>query len=330
LRAAKLPLDRVSLALVPEQSGFNGVQYQWQLDEPHEVHSFLRLHDFFQGQDHRTSVLHHICCTGKPERLRLQELQPDQIAFPLLRDLRRDHFSDYIALPLPPGQSHRLVISLASRHREGFRSDQLSQLMRLLPGIRRVHQATEHFGLGRWEALDPLTLIWSRHHFHQEIAKELNRSQLPGDGDLSLLLLDLKDFSDYNQEFGHLCADEALVAVANQLRRNWGDQSRSIARIGSDSFAMLLRVPPNAEALALLARVERTVQDLRLVHPSAREPFLGCHLALLMVPAAAVGDGALEARQLLTQGELLLAEAQRSGSPRVLQTQDQASGAARV
>jgi hypothetical protein len=115
LRAAKLPLDRVSLALVPEQSGFNGVQYQWLVDDPDEVHSFLRLNEFFFGEDHRTSILHHICYTGRPEQLKLQELSLDQISFPLLRDLRRDHFSDYVALPLPAGPTHRVVLTLASR-----------------------------------------------------------------------------------------------------------------------------------------------------------------------------------------------------------------------
>ena len=317
LRAARLPLDRVSLALVPEQSGFNGVQYQWQLDEPDEVRSFLRLNEFFLGTDHRTSVLHHICCTGRPEHLKLQELRPDQIAFPLLRDLRRDHYTDYVALPLPTEDSHRLVLTLASRHPRGFQREQLSQLIPLLPDVRRILQATEHFGLGRWEPLDPLTSIWSRHQLEQEIGRvvEAARERTATDP-LSLLVLDLKDFSSYNREFGHLCADDALVMVASQLRRLWGDQSRSIARIGSDSFALLLKEAPGEEALALLKRVERSVLDLRLVHPAAAEPFLGCDVALLSVPHDQL-RGDPEARHLLSHAELLLAEAQRSNAPQV-------------
>jgi GGDEF domain-containing protein len=112
------------------------------------------------------------------------------------------------------------------------------------------------------------------------------------------------------------------VSVASQLISRLGNRSRLIARIGSDSFALLLHESPGSAAPALLDQVERAVQDLRLVHPSAHEPFLGCNLALLTVPT---GQG--EARHLLTHGELLLVEAQRGGRPRILDDHAPAPGA---
>lgn len=313
LRAARLPLDRLSLALVPEQRGFHGSQHQWSVDEPERLRSFLRLYEFFQGPDHRTSVLHHVCCTGRPQRLHLQELPPERIPFPLLRELRRDHFHDYLALPLPAGGSHRVVLTLASRHRQGFRPDQLALLRRLLPSLRQLLRGTDHFGLGRWESRDPLTAVASRHRLLQELA-----ARLPGGGPLGLLLLDLDEFGAYNRVFGSFAADDALVAVAGQLQGHWGARAETIARIGSDSFALLFEAL-DAEALAALAhQVQTSITALRLVHPPSRQPFLTSSLAGLSWPGLPIDtSGPERARTLLARAEALLETARQTPGPAI-------------
>lgn len=322
LREAGLPLDRLSLALVPEQSGFHGSQHQWSVDEPKRLRSFLRLYEFFQGPDHRTSVLHHVCCTGRPERVPLQENPAEAIPFPLLRDLRRDHFHDYLALPLPPSGSHRVVLTLATRRRGGFTPDQLGTLRRVLPDLRRLLQSTDHFGLGRWESRDPLTALASRHRLLQHLSRTItagraaSRSPVAvGDRPLTLLLLDLEAFGAYNRVFGSFVADDALVAVARQLESLWGDQAGVIARIGSDSFALLLQ-GPQGEALAGLAgAVQDGIRDLRLAHPPFQDPFLSASLAALTWSRAeSDGDDAPQerARVLLAAAETLLEMARQA------------------
>ena len=63
LRTAMLPVERLSLALVPVESDCNGIQYWWRLEEPDAIRSFLRMSEFFEGPDHRTSILHHVSIT---------------------------------------------------------------------------------------------------------------------------------------------------------------------------------------------------------------------------------------------------------------------------
>jgi len=151
LRTAMLPVERLSLALVPVESDCNGIQYWWRLEEPDAIRSFLRMSEFFQGPDHCTSILHHVSITQHPERVRLKDLDADQVVFPLLRDLHREHFSDYLAYPLPLMGSHQVIITLATRHREGFRRQQLRGLYRLVKPLAQLLQVTPHFGSGDWQ-----------------------------------------------------------------------------------------------------------------------------------------------------------------------------------
>lgn len=322
LRDAGLPLDRLSLALVPEQRGFHGSQHQWNVDEPERLRSFLRLYEFFQGQDHRTSVLHHVCCTGRLQRLKLQELAVEAIPFPLLQDLRRAHFHDYLALPLPPGGSHRVVLTLATRRRQGFAAEDLLLLRRLLPALRQLLRCTDHFGLGRWENVDPLTSVGSRHRLLHDLAAAQAAVGRGGGSDalLSLLLLDLEDFGAYNKVFGSFAADDALQAVAQRLQSRWGSGAIGLARIGSDSFALLLRGVRGAALCRLAEQVQAAIEDLRYAHPSSREPFLTASLAGISLPSAPDGEAMPpleQARRVLALAEEALALAREAPGPQI-------------
>ncbi len=307
LRTAMLPIERLSLALVPVEPGCNGIQYWWRLEEPDTVRSFLRMAEFFDGNDHRTSILHHVCTTESPKRVRLKHLSADEVDFPLLADLHRDRFSDYLAYPLPLQGSHRVVITIATRGRDGFRASQLRGLYRLVKPLAQVLKATRHFGGGDWQSKDPLTGLISRRRFEEQLEITFRRLE-PTPTPLSLLLLDLDGFGDYNTVFGHFCADDALLAVSRLLAGRFASRDVVLARIGSDAFGLLLPGVHDRQLQRVAAELGQAMRDLRIAHPLAPGPFLGCSMGLATASPLA-GQAKEEASHLMRRAEQALAEA---------------------
>lgn len=85
---------------------------------------------------------------------------------------------------------------------------------------------------------DPLTGLPNRRAFHQIAAALLTNA----DGrPLIAVVLDLNDFKQVNDRYGHAAGDQVLISVAQRLTAFAGDNL--VARLGGDEFAGLLRSP---------------------------------------------------------------------------------------
>jgi len=85
---------------------------------------------------------------------------------------------------------------------------------------------------------DFLTGLFNRRHFQEELAKETERvSRYGANG--AVLMIDLDNFKDVNDAFGHKAGDDLLKGVAGALKHRIR-QTDVVARVGGDEFAMLL------------------------------------------------------------------------------------------
>jgi diguanylate cyclase (GGDEF)-like protein/PAS domain S-box-containing protein len=103
---------------------------------------------------------------------------------------------------------------------------------------------------------DPLTGLLNRRRFEEELGRHLAQIARYG-AEGAVLLLDVDDFKQINDSWGHDVGDGVLVAVASALR---GHLRRSdlLARLGGDEFAVLLPKADQAQAATtarLLAEV---------------------------------------------------------------------------
>lgn len=85
---------------------------------------------------------------------------------------------------------------------------------------------------------DPLTGLHNRRHFNAMLEYELNRSERNRQ-QFSLLLLDIDNFKDINDTYGHAVGDDALCALS-ELLRNYGRKGDIATRLGGDEFAVIL------------------------------------------------------------------------------------------
>lgn len=99
---------------------------------------------------------------------------------------------------------------------------------------------------------DELTGLANHRQFYQQLAREVRRAQRYK-RPLTLLMLDLDHFKQYNDKFGHLAGDQALRETAEVLRRNARDVD-ILARYGGEEFAIIL---PETDLERALIHAER-------------------------------------------------------------------------
>jgi diguanylate cyclase (GGDEF)-like protein len=120
--------------------------------------------------------------------------------------------------------------------------------------------ATEQGKEARHAALhDPLTGLPNRPLFDDRLKHGLAQAKRHGRA-LAVMFLDLDDFKNINDSYGHELGDSVLRTIAGRLKENIrGDDT--ISRYGGDEFLYLLMEAPNEQDLMLIAeKIIKAVQ----------------------------------------------------------------------
>jgi diguanylate cyclase (GGDEF)-like protein len=123
--------------------------------------------------------------------------------------------------------------------------------------------------LGRIAATDGLTGIANRRSFDSMFELEWNRHGRTHSA-LSLSLLDIDCFKQFNDEYGHLAGDDCLKTVAQTIQDVTSRAGDFVARFGGEEFAIILPNTEAAGATAVLNKVLRAIRDLRIQHVGSK------------------------------------------------------------
>ncbi len=113
--------------------------------------------------------------------------------------------------------------------------------------------------------VDGLTDVANRRAFDAALDREWRRSCLTRTP-LSLLMIDVDHFKEFNDAHGHLAGDDCLrkiAAVVAAAARRPGDLA---ARYGGEEFALLLPACERDQAIRLADSVRQTVSDIAIPH----------------------------------------------------------------
>ncbi len=119
--------------------------------------------------------------------------------------------------------------------------------------------------LEKLASLDGLTGIKNRRSFDSDLATAWSaacRVQQP----LSLALIDVDHFKQYNDHYGHVRGDACLIAIAKALKSLTKRATDVVARFGGEEFAVLLPYTKHEDALDLGRKMLTSVRSLEISH----------------------------------------------------------------
>jgi diguanylate cyclase (GGDEF)-like protein len=106
---------------------------------------------------------------------------------------------------------------------------------------------------------DPLTGLHNRRYFELFLTNEIaQRQRYPHN--LSIIMVDIDHFKDYNDQFGHLAGDQALRQVADCLTSGCR-ATDVVTRIGGEEFAIVLTETDINGALIFAEKLRATIAD---------------------------------------------------------------------
>jgi diguanylate cyclase (GGDEF)-like protein len=120
--------------------------------------------------------------------------------------------------------------------------------------------------LRQLSTVDRLTGLLNRGYFDERIEEEASRARRYG-RPLTVALIDLDRFKQFNDTFGHAAGDDALRTLANVLKLSVR-RSDIVARYGGEEFVVLFPETSPQEAIEKLETIRERVATLRI--PIAR------------------------------------------------------------
>lgn len=155
--------------------------------------------------------------------------------------------------------------------------------------------------------VDGLTSIANRRRFDSALQyawRHCMREQQP----LSLSIVDIDYFKQYNDHYGHLLGDSALRAVAQCLQRSANRPQDLVARVGGEEFAILLPNTPLQNVSVILDRAFAAIQNLAIAHTTS--PLN--QLTVSAGYACILPDGTATTEQLYQQADQALYSAKQN------------------
>ena len=178
---------------------------------------------------------------------------------------------------------------------------------------QKVLQRTEE--LRQMSMKDGLTGIANRRSFDERLAVELRRGQR-SQSPLSLLMIDIDHFKQYNDHYGHFEGDGCIKAVAGVLNSVVSRASDLVARYGGEEFAVLL-TDTDADSAVLLANAcLSAMAELDIAHASSP---LGGQVSISIGICTLTVSGEIASETLITRADQALYQAKREGRKRYCQ-----------
>jgi diguanylate cyclase (GGDEF)-like protein len=250
-----------------------------------------------------------------PDLILLDVMMPYMDGYEVLRRLRADPLTEHIAvifisgLDRPEDEANGLKMGAVDYIAKPFNATVVMARVALHLQVVRQRRMLE-----RLAHVDGLTELANRRRFDEVYAAEWQRARRSG-GALSLALLDIDNFKQYNDYYGHPAGDRALRAVARTAAVAMRRPADLAARYGGEELVLLMPDTSAEQAQQVVHNIYEALAQLAIAHAAS---------TVAAVLTASVGGATLYDPELESPAELFeaadahLYQAKQTGRNRVV------------
>ena len=136
---------------------------------------------------------------------------------------------------------------------------------------RRAMDSRKLLQLSQHSTIDSLTGTYNRREFNllfEKLWRISCRKKLP----LSIVMVDIDYFKQYNDHYGHLSGDDCLIKVANLLKNNAQRTSDIVSRFGGEEFVIVLFDIEACVAEEVVQNMEADLETANIIHSNRDLP----------------------------------------------------------
>ena len=221
------------------------------------------------------------------------------------------YFKSLISVPMVSQSRIMGILRLNSREKNTYSFDDL-RLLDFISDIAsssinnaRLYSATEELS-----TRDSLTGFYIHRHMKLLLYSEAERARI-NQTPLSVIIIDIDHFKDYNDKYGHSAGDKVLLGISHVLNDVVKKHTQLIARYGGEEFLIILPNTDSHKAAGLAEKIRQDVSKRKFV---LRREETGVTIS---AGVCSYSDQMKDKDDLLKRSDFLLYKAKKEGRNRV-------------
>lgn len=160
-----------------------------------------------------------------------------------------------IAIPINLNDYQCVLYAVQFKYKQLINENQKKFMRTLANQIRvSIRNALNHNKVKKLSVTDGLTNLYNHSYFHDQLKKKRGEKY-------SIAIMDIDDFKDFNDLYGHQAGDEILKSLS-QLLKNEVRENDIVARYGGEEFVIYFKV---VKKEILFRIIKRLLNKIRLM-----------------------------------------------------------------
>lgn len=198
----------------------------------------------------------------------------------------------------------RIRSSVRLKHEIESRKARERELLESARQVSDLNRLLVHLSL-----VDGLTGIANRRCFDVSLDREWRRAQR-NKASISIVMMDIDYFKEYNDNYGHRAGDQCLVSVARAIKSTLQRPGDMVARYGGEEFVAILPETEEAGAVKVAEQMRNGILDCNIPHGFSK---VGSSVTASFGVCSVVADPALGQEDFVNQADEALYHAKDKG-----------------